>query len=303
MASEIQYSLYKDSSALEATRLRSILLFNGRVEKQKRQDLITKAILSLILAEDGNATRDGILQQLNFQFHLSYKKGELETQIKKLFNLGLIDSLDEPIKVKDADKKGRSYFDELERNTEALLDSIIDIASRRYAHISIPSPDKVKKTIRKALSVYYGMNGYSFFGVQKKEEVKVEDAVSIVKKDIPDNRVCESVIRAIADVLEKPDEFQVKVLTQWARAFVAMESMSLDPLLNNFKSKNLKEKEFVIDTDVVLYCLTSRARYSEDYSQMIAKLKDLGCKMYIVPEVVKEVQKHIDAARKRYYVY
>lgn len=278
-------------------------MFNGRVEKQKREDLITKAILSLILAENGNATRDGILQQLNVQFNISYKTGELETQLKKLNNLGLIESLEEPLMVKDSDRKGRSYFDELERNTETLIDGILDLATTRYAQTKIPTPDKVKNTIRKALSVYYGMNGYSFFGVQKKEEVMVEDAVSIVKKEIADKRLCESVIRAIADVLDTPNEFQRKVLTQWARAFVAMESMSLDPLLNNFKSKNLKEKEFVIDTDVVLYCLTSKARYSDDYRQMIAKLKDLGCKMYIVPEVVNEVQKHIDAARKRNAAY
>lgn len=300
----IHYSLYKDSTALEATRLRSILLFNGKVEKQKRQDLITKAILSLILSENGNATREGILQQLNLQFRLSYKMGELETQLKKLFKLGLIESMEEPLVVKDSDKKGSSFFDELERSTEMLLDGILEIASNRYAHIEkISSPDRIKASVRKALSVYFGMNGYSFFGIQRKEEVKVDDAVLILKKEIADNKVCESVIRALADVLERPDEFQRSVLTKWARAFVAMESMSIDPLLNNFKSKNLKEKEFIIDTDVVLYCLTRKARYSEDYKQMIAKLRELGCKMYLVPEVVNEVQKHIDAARKRYTTY
>lgn len=301
MSSDIKYSLYKDSSALEETRLRSILLFNGKVKKQKRQDLITKAILSIILAENGFATRESIIQQLNSQFNLNYNAGDVEAQIQKLHKIGLLESVNEPLSVKDSDKKGRSYFLELEQHTEALLDDILTIAQERYAHSAISTPDDVKKTIRKALSVYYSMNGYIFFDVQKKEGTPVRDAaVSIVKDDIEDKRIAESIIRALADVIEMPNELQKNILTQWARAFVAMESMSIDPLLNNFKSKNLKNKEFIIDTDVVLYCLTSKARYSEDYRNMIAKLKDLGCKMYIVPGVVREIQKHIDAAKKSY---
>ncbi|MBQ0089381.1 MAG: hypothetical protein KBT27_08615 [Prevotellaceae bacterium] len=304
MSTPIKYSLYKDSKDLEATRLRSILLFNGKVSRQKRQDLITKAILSLILAENGSATTERMLQQLNSQFNLNYNAGELDTQIKKLYKYGLIESLEEPFRINDSDKKGRSYFDELERNTEALLDDILRITKKYYVCTSISNPDSIKDTIRKALSVFYGMNGYTFFAVQRSKEVPIKtSAVSIVKNEIKDERLSESVIRAIADVLEKPTEEQKKILTQWARAFVAMETMSLDPLLNNFKSKNFKEKEFIIDTDVVLYCLTSKARFSEDYRQMITKLKELGCKMYVAPEVVTEVQKHIDAANKCYSFY
>lgn len=305
MPSEIKYSLYKySSSALEATRLRSILLFNGKVEKQKRQDLMTKAVLSIILADSGSATREGVLEKLNTQFRLNFKAKELDTQIKRLHQLDLLESIDEPLTVKDKDKKGRSYFDKLEQDTETLLEGILKVAAEKYVQRPITTPNPIKNTIRKALSVFYGINGYSFFGIQKQEEVSMEEAaISVVKNEIGDARIAESIIRALADVIKEPDEFQKSVLTQWARAFVAMESMSLDPLLNNFKSKNLREKEFIIDTDVVLYCLTSNARYSEDYRQMIAKLKDVGCKMYIVPEVKTEVQKHLDAAKKRYASY
>lgn len=304
MASEIKYSLYKDSPELEATRLRSILLFNDKVKTSKRQDLITKAVLSLILAKNGSAKREGILNELNSQFSLNFSPGDLDAQILKLFKLGLLKSVDEPLTVKDSDK-GRSYFEKLEQNTEALLDGILEKVVALSKPHPVQNPDPVKRTIRKALSVYYSMNGYTFFRVQKKEdEIPIRDAaIKLVKDELKDNRLAECVIRALAEVIEKPNDEQLKTLTQWARAFVAMESMSLDPLLNNLKSKNLREKEFIVDTDVVLHCLTSKARYSSEYCQMIAKLKDLGCKMYLVPEVVTEVQKHIDAAKKCYRHY
>lgn len=304
MGSEIQYSLYKDSPELEATRLRSILLFNDRVKRFKRQDLITKAILSLILAHNGRATREEVLKELNEQFKLQFTPSDLDTQITKLYSLRLIESVDEPFVVKDSEK-GRNYFEKLEQNTEAFLSSILEKVVVFSNPHPVQNPDPVKNTIRKALSVYYAMNGYAFFRVQKKEdEIPIKDAaVKLVKDELKDNRLAECVIRALAEVIEKPDEEQRNTLIQWARAFVAMESMSLDPLLNNLKSKNLKEKEFIVDTDVVLHCLTSKARFSGDYCQMIAKLKDLGCKMYLVPEVLTEVRKHIDAAKKCYRHY
>ena len=303
MTPDIKYSLYNDSPEIEATRLRSILLFNGKVKKSRRQDMITKTILSLILAHDGDATKEGILKELNTQFKLDYNQKELDAQIKKLYKLGLIEKEEDPLVVKDSEK-GRNFFEELDHNTEILLNGILEKAEILYAPSMINNPDPLKKTVRRALSVFYSMNGYAFFNVQKKEEISIKDAaIDLVKSEISDKRLAECVIRALAEVIEKPNEEQLNILTQWARAFVAMESMSLDPLLNNFKSKNLKEKEFIVDTDIVLYCLTSKARYSDNYIKMITKLKELGCKMYLVPEVINEVQKHIDAAKKCYKFY
>ena len=301
MSTEIKYSLYKDSTELEATRLRSILLFNGKVKNQKRQDMMTKAILSLILAADGSATKKSIVKQLFEQFQVTYKPSDLNVHIKKLSSAGLIESVDEPFVVKEPDK-GKDFFQKLERETETLFDDIIVKTESIFG--SIQSKDWVKDTIRKALSVYFGMYGYSFFKVQKKEEVSAKNAaVSVVQKEISDNRLAESLIRALADILENADGVQYATLEKWARAFVALETMSFDPLLNNLKRKNLKDKVFIVDTDVALYCLTEKARYSADYRLMIDRIKSLGCKLLIAPEVVIELRKHIDAAIKQAAFY
>lgn len=301
MSSVIKYNLYKDSSEVEATRLRSILLFNGKVSKQKRKDIMSKAVLSLILAGNGSATRDSILQQLFEQFNVKYPLSELNEHIKRLYTAKLIESIDEPFVVIDK-VKGKDFFQQLDRETESFVESIIIKAQLIYG--TIHQNELVKGTIQKALSVYYGMYGYSFFGPQKKEEASVKNAaVSIVLNDIKDNRLSESVIRALADVIENPNAAQAEILKKWARAFVALETMSIDPLLNNLKSKNLKEKEFVIDTDVALHCLTQKSRFSEDYRQMIERMKCIGCKMFLVPDVVAEIRKHIDAAKKQYNFY
>lgn len=296
-SSVIKYSLYKESNKLQETRLRSILLFNGKVEKQKRQDLMTKAILSLILQENGRSTRQQILSQLSVQFHVAYKEADLDVHIKKLHKSGIIESLDEPFVVRKKEKDN-DFFLRLDQETNGLFDSILEKTARIYGEIN--NPDTLKSTIRKALSVFFGMYSYTFFGAQKKESDSVKNAaVNVIKDDINDNRLAESLIIALAEVIEHPDLSQERVLTQWARAFVAMETMAFDPLLKNLKRNKLKDKEFIIDTDVALHCLATMSRFSKDYRQMIDTIKEIGCKLYVVPEVIIEIRKHIDAAVKQ----
>lgn len=79
-----------------------------------------------------------------------------------------------------------------------------------------------------------------------------------------------------------------------------MEVINLDPSLRNFKATKLREKSFVIDTDVALNALTTHAKYSVVYREMINLLRRAGCKLYVPHIVVEEIQSHIDAANKRY---
>ena len=225
----------------------------------------------------------------------------MAVHIKKLYSAGIIDSQSEPFTVIEKEKEN-DFFQQLDQDTKKLFEGILKKTERIYGEIN--NPDTLIKTIRKALSVYFGMYGYTFYGAQKKDSNSVKNAaVSVIKDDISDNRLAESLIIALADVIECPDQFQEQILTQWARAFVAMETMSFDPLLNNLKRKNLKDKEFIIDTDVALHCLATNSRYSKEYRQMVNTIKDIGCTLYIVQDVINEIRKHIDAAEKQANFY
>jgi len=79
--------------------------------------------------------------------------------------------------------------------------------------------------------------------------------------------------------------------------------MGIDPTLRNFKATSLRGKTFVLDTDVVLNCITDNAKFSKDYSDMIKKLISIGCKLIIPEDVIVEVGNHADAAIKRAHCY
>ena len=70
--------------------------------------------------------------------------------------------------------------------------------------------------------------------------------------------------------------------------------------MRNFKVTKLRTKIFIIDTDVALNALASKARYSAVYRQMIKSLIKAGCQLLIPSTVIDEIQDHIDAAKKRY---
>ena len=72
------------------------------------------------------------------------------------------------------------------------------------------------------------------------------------RKGLPDN-LGKALVGAMADVIDEPTLQEKNILEKWARAFVAMEVINLDPSLRNFKATKLREKSFVIDTDAVSY--------------------------------------------------
>ena len=65
------------------------------------------------------------------------------------------------------------------------------------------------------------------------------DAVDVVRKGLPDN-LGKALVGAIADALNEPTSQERDILEKWARAFVAMEVINLDPSLRNFKATKLK---------------------------------------------------------------
>ena len=118
-----------------------------------------------------------------------------------------------------------------------------------------------------------------------------------------DKRIGASLVREIAYTLKNPSERESQILEQWARAFVTTQILGLDPTLKNFQATRLREKEFILDTDFVLRCLTSNVEHSQLYHLIIDKLKSLQCRLYIPEEVRKEIDEHVASARSTYSRY
>ena len=285
--------------ALEDSMLKSILLFNNYNTKDNKKDLLPMAIFSIIIHGRGEYNIDNILEILRERFALDYKPDDIIPHITKLSSKGYITQTED--KYKDCSKDGGTFFSHIEEETQALITGIIARITK-VGHISINQNDttKIKRNIRNALSIYFQLYGYSFWGLKQKEDVNnIPNAVEIACRELP-NKLGRALVGALADVINNPQRQEKEILEKWARAYVAMEVLSLDPSLRNFKVTKLRTKIFIIDTDVALNALASKARYSAVYRQMIKSLIKAGCQLLIPSTVIDEIQDHIDAAKKRY---
>lgn len=295
-------TLLKNNNQLEDSMLRSVLLFNSQKETNSSKDLMLKAILSIITNGNGRYGLDEISNILKERFKIIFSKEDLNRQINKLKSKGLVtDCSNNMFQAATNEKQGNEFFQRIEEETNALIDGILNrVKSKSGIIFSQSNEMRMKENILCALSVYYKMYGYSFFGLKENSKQKETlDAVCVARKGLPDN-LGKALVGAMADVIDEPTLQEKNILEKWARAFVAMEVINLDPSLRNFKATKLREKSFVIDTDVALNALTTHAKYSVVYREMINLLRRAGCKLYVPHIVVEEIQSHIDAANKRY---
>lgn len=299
----IKHSLLTNKDAMEAAMLRSVLLFNANSKNaNSSSNIITKAILSIIINGEGNCDKDVILNILNDRFHLSWDSQELTPHIDKLKHQKLVrinkDDKYEAI-TKDGDK---DFFENLDKESEKFvniqiekLDNLLDTT------ISAAEKEQAKQNIFAALSVYYELYGYEYFDLMvNSDKTAKEDAVAIAKQNL-NEKTGELLVRILADTIDRPDDFEKTFLEKWARAFITTQIMNFDPSLRNLKITKLKQKTFVIDTDIALHCLVSNTDLSKSYKKMISKLLGIGCNIIIPSGVIEEICNHGDAAKKQFY--
>lgn len=296
MIKEIKYHLYDDNNAMESSLLRGILLFNCLEKRRSRKDFIPRAVFSIIVEGDGNYTDSEILSIFNERFKYGMSQGELTTIVQNLKNEG---HLSADGKVVLSNRNGKEYYEAIDLETSNLFDRII-FKTGLLLGGSVSNTDIVKENIRRALSVYFKLYGYSFFDLQENSwDDRAEEAISNAMENLSE-REGRALVKVIGETLNNNNVEDQSILNQWARAFIMMEIISLDPSLRNFKAEKLRGKEFVLDTDFVLRCLTTSLEQSKPYKTIICQLRKLGCKMFLPKEVFAEVNGHIQEARSTY---
>lgn len=292
--------LYGGNDPMEAAMLRSVLLFNCKIDSNNRRDMMLKAILAIIIYGNGTTKISDIEEILRNRFGVILSQKEIPQQLSKIKDL-INQNNDGTLSIKVQENGNKDFFNQLDEDVKNLIDGVIErIVNKSLVAISVNEKTILKKNIQKALSCYYSTYGYRFFGVSEKPGLeKIENAVEVVREGL-NKKVGQAAVRAIADLLINPTKKEYETLQIWARAYVTMEVMNLDPMLRNFKETKISKKEFVIDTDVALHAITTRAKYSEEYRLMVKKLRDSRCKLYIPSRVVEEILDHADAAWKWY---
>ncbi len=296
-----QNNLYSDNR-IETSMLRSALLFNSHKTSGGKRDMLLKSILSIIIEGNGKYTPSILYSIFRERFSSPIEDNDIENCLKELIREKIVDKENETGKlyVKDGET-GSAFFKNIEIKTENLITGIVSKAEKLLSS-SINRKEKAIDNVKKALTMYYRMYGYSLNKIElqeKPQEQALKNSIDIATDGF-DKRTGDALIIAIADTLQFPTSEESDILYLWARAYISMHVMNIDPALRNFRAGILGKKTFVLDTDVVLNCIAKNAKYSHDYKMMIDKLTEIGCTIIIPQEIIQEVSDHFDAAKKQY---
>lgn len=284
-----QLTLYSGEDLIEDSQLRSVLLFSRFSKNQAGQEyMIQRLVLSIVIQEDGNCGVPEIQNALSKK-SITLKPKEISKILDDLYSSKLVMPLSTgKYKAIVDEEEGREYFNQLGADTERLIEGIYH-RYEGYCDTPEQNPALVKTNIRLALSIYYKMAGLTFFRLQKGKE-NVKQAIGSAFKNGLDMKSAKRLIVAIGDAIDKPTPEEKTCMAQWARAYVVTQILQLDPTLKNFKQERLKNKSFVLDTDVVLRAITTHTSNSAEYRRNIDYIRKLGCKIYIPDDVIREVR-------------
>lgn len=294
--------MYNGNNLLESSMLRSVLTFNEITTKAKRGDMMLKALYALIIEGDNKLTITDVMKTINNRFCIKWTEKDTRYNILKIKDMGLVEVSETGLILAcESRKDGRSFTRNIMEETNEFISRVEGKLCKAY-NGSIPFTLNIRNIIKKALSAYYRYSGLEFVGL-KKSATKEETANVIdgIYNDMQGHRkIAELLVRILAETLHNPIKEDRLILEKWARAYISMQIIGLDPVLANFKENKLRGKSFIFDTDIVLNCITKYALNSKDYGIMLDKLKTLGCKIYVPENVIIEAEQHCKAALGRF---
>lgn len=295
--SKIPLSLYKDSNKLEEAQLRSVLLFGRFGTKVAGEDYMYQRLVFSLMVEAG---REMDLSDIQTLFSNGSLSSDLRNKdLKKMFDQLEKDGL---IKMQPSGKylaiseqqEGVSFFEQLDKDTDKLIDGVYHRFLNLHGNTTPVNQQVVKNRIRETLSVYMKLSGLTFFHLQK-DDSSPKDALQALIGNNPDAESLH-IVTAIGETLSNRNAEEETVLNQWAKAFIVTQILQLDPTLKHFKQDQLRNKTFVLDTDVVLRTLATHADFSKEYREILYYLKKLGCQIIVTNEIFKEAEGHAKEA-------
>lgn len=310
VASLIESETYFDGNSkdsFQSSLLKCSLLFTFNPGAQPtRKDLFDKLILSVVVSQKDVAISD-IKSFLKKQYSREIPEDQIKSSLERLKkdkliseNDGKIRTTTKTIEVMEGNVSG------INKETEALIEDIAEkvkkIASKS---IDAATLSKIKANIKESLSAYFRLHGFDCVNNNKISTIGInnnEDLIKITKANGLSNELGDLLVYALGDTLKNPTERQAETLFKWAKAFIGLQILNLDPTLKEFQKTTFSQKTFIVDTDVLLNCIVKENTLNKTYVRLIKELKSYGCKLIIPEEVITEVLKHGDAQSNYNYI-
>lgn len=294
-------------SLLQKSMLECSMLFSlnrNPTLSNGRKDMFMQTVFAITCSEKKIWNTEEVMRVFHDKFGKAIEKDIVKKALQKLLKEGwLVKKEDGLVPYENCAEKVREGTIEIERQTNKLFqDTINKVEAQLGRNLSQEHRDRINNNLKSAFNLYVRMYGFETFVTHEAPEtglIESEDIVNAALKDLDDN-IGELLLNALSELIEHPTIEQSRTIMLWIKIFLGTEIMRLDPQLSQLEADNLKGKKFILDTDILLYCLTDHPKRSKSYQRLLQQLRKLGCELIIPEDVVIEVLNHAQCAENYY---
>jgi len=297
----------RSKDLFQSSLLKCSLLFTFNPNAQPtRKDLFDKLILSVIVNRKELLLTE-ISSFLKRQYSRDIPEDQIKSSLERLKKEKLVSEKEGKIQttIKTTEIIEGNVL-EINKETEALIEDITEKVKKTISKpLDVTTLSKIKTNIKESLSAYFRLHGFDCVNSDKIWTANIdnnEDLIKITKANGLSNETGDLLVYAIGETLKNPTKQQASTLFKWAKAFIGLQILNLDPTLKEFQKTTFSQKTFIVDTDVLLNCIVKESELHKIYVRLIKGLKSYGCKLIIPEEVIAEVLKHGDAQPNYNYI-
>lgn len=308
--------IYDDRLAneqLHENMLKCSLLFASHkyieVDK-KRSELFEQYILSLALTSNEKAISYSIAsQKFHAMFHKTLTPDYFRDAIEGLIKNDLLHPKESEEQIWEVSEVAinaiKNEETEIENGRENLVNDIVKDVKRQLQNIKISQEEtsQIKCNVKNVLNKFFQLYGTDFaIKIDQKilSEFRKQEILKDIAGDKLDTHIAETILYAIGKIIESPTENQRHTLSLLSKSCICAQIMQIDPLLSDCQAEVLREKIFILDTDVVLHSIVPESPNYELYQQMINALVEKGCIVCVPQSVVDEVIVHAESSFGNY---
>lgn len=300
-----------DSIHTSLLRAATILAFSQESEKA-RVSIFDELTFTLIVGQDRQIDLGALSEMYSNAVEINKPSDDsIMNSLKRLENRGLITLSDSGIiPTTKGIERAKATVIEVDESTNSLISDIVDkVCEVAGIELSIDQQHIVARNAKDTLKEYFVLFGIEisnqFVGNKMPSPVyyeSTETILKIAKADLPP-KVGEYLVDTIADFIANPPESHLQTLINWSLAYLGIQVLNLDPIMQEMEASCLGEKCFILDTDFVLDCIVVECPKSIIYRRLLQDLINLGCRI-IIPEAVKnECITHAEHSGNTYYFF
>ncbi|MDD4223341.1 MAG: hypothetical protein PHD87_02010 [Candidatus Cloacimonetes bacterium] len=306
-------SLFDDSVIMSQEReealLRTTLIVNySESTNQAFSSVYDYIVLSVLMGEKENGLDyTSIESSLKANFsNLDYKPNLLKASLTRLIQSNRLEKKGDLYLLTDAnDDLFLFLYEQHQQPLRDIVEEVITIVRVQYrGKFDSKYIDTIYNNCMEVMIDYLRTYGIEYLNTEnEKHLLSNPDLIKSIEykasKDLP-KIVSNLLMAALVEVLTNPSESVSNALTQLIYTYLSAAILNLDPELQSVSSNRLMDKEFIIDTDVLIGCVVKENPKCESYRLIIKGLIKAKCKVIIPMQSLQECVQHASYSSKTY---